>query len=101
MSVSDICYRLHACMAKIAYTADAQAWTLKAITFLRKENVKLSPIVSHVHGGVEPAVNLPDTEAAERARSGTSIPPLVPCCKLGFFIAGNSSLVHFQASMVV
>ena len=99
-SVSDICYRLHACMLSIAYTADAQAWPLKATTFLRKGHVQLSPIVSHVHGGM-PAVNVPDTEGAERARSGTSSAPLVPCCKLGFFIAGNSSLVHFQASMVV
>jgi hypothetical protein len=54
-----------------------------------------------VHGGVEPAVKAPDTEAAERARSGTSIALLVPCCRLGFFNAGHSSLVHFQVSIVV
>ena len=77
------------------------AWPLKATIFLRKGDVHLSSIVARVHGGMEPAVDVPDTEGAERDRSGTSSAPRVPFCKLGFLIAGNSSLVHFQASMVV
>ena len=43
----------------------------------------------------------PDTEAADRALTETSMAPLAQYCMLGIFVAGSSIEVYFQASMAL